>query len=137
MGTDDSVDRQLPENIISIHRTENQSQLAEIYTSADLFVNPTREETLGLVNIEALACGTPVVTFRAGGSPECIDKNCGAVVELDDVDGLEQAIFSIYEKRPYTKAACIKRAQLFDKEAKFKDYVRLYEEADRDHHAIS
>lgn len=128
VGTNDQVDRLLPENIISIHCTEDQKELAKIYTAADLFVNPTREETLGLVNIEALACGTPVVTFRTGGSPECIDGTCGAVVALNDIDGLEQIILSTCEKRPYMETACIERAKLFDKESKFEEYVKLYEE---------
>lgn len=66
VGTDDSVDKQLPESILSIHRTENQQQLAEIYTAADLFVNPTREENYPTVNMESIACGTPVLTFRTG-----------------------------------------------------------------------
>lgn len=128
VGTNDQVDRLLPENIISIHCAEDQKELAKIYTAADLFVNPTREETLGLVNIEALACGTPVVTFNAGGSPECIDSTCGAVVAMNDIDGLEQIILSTCEKRPYMETACMKRAKSFDKENKFEEYIKLYEE---------
>ncbi|MBQ4269875.1 MAG: glycosyltransferase, partial [Clostridia bacterium] len=58
VGTNDAIDKQLPKNILSIHRTQNQKELAEIYSAADVFVNATREETFGLVNIEALACGT-------------------------------------------------------------------------------
>ena len=85
VGTDEAVDKLLPPQIISIHRTQDQAELAEIYTAADVFVNPTREEVLGLTNIEANACGTPVVTFRTGGSPECIDGTSGLVVEQEDV----------------------------------------------------
>ena len=80
VGTDENVDKQLPNTVISIHRTQNQTELAKIYTAADVFVNPTREEVFGLVNIEALACGTPGVTFNTGGSPECYDATCGSVV---------------------------------------------------------
>lgn len=74
VGTDDDLDKQLPNNIISIHRTQNQKELAEIYTAADVFAMPTREENYPTVNMEAIACGTPVVTFDTGGSPEMLDE---------------------------------------------------------------
>lgn len=128
VGTDDSVDKQLPTNIISIHRTQNQTELAEIYTAADLFVNPTREEVLGLVNVEALACGTPVITFKSGGSPECIDETCGGVVACDDVDKLEIEIMRICSDNPYSKEACLERAKAFDMNERFDEYIKLYEE---------
>lgn len=126
VGTNDKVDKELPSNIISIHRTQNQIQLAEIYTAADLFVNPTREEVLGMVNIESLACGTPVLTFKTGGSPEVIDSICGSVVECDDIDSLEKEILRIYKYRPYSKENCINRSKQFDMNCKFKEYVELY-----------
>lgn len=127
VGTDDKVDKQLPDNIISIHRTQDQTELAEIYTAADLFVNPTREEVLGLVNIEALACGTPALTFRTGGSPECIDETCGSVVDCDDVDAMEKEIFRICTQRPYSLDACLNRAKEFDMNERFEEYIELYE----------
>lgn len=77
VGTNELVDAQLPKNIISIYRTNNQQELAEIYSAADLFVNPTREENYPTVNMEAIACGTPVLTFRTGGSPEILDEKNG------------------------------------------------------------
>ena len=70
VGTDDEIDNALPDNIISIHRTSNQIELAEIYSASDIFFNPTREDTYPTVNMEAIACGTPVMTFNTGGSPE-------------------------------------------------------------------
>lgn len=131
VGTDDAVDKQLPESIISIHRTQNQKELAEIYTAADLFVNPTREEVLGLVNLEALACGTPGITFDAGGSPECYDKTCGAIVNCDDVDSMEKEIIRICESQPFTSDNCIKYASNFDANKKFGEYVALYSTIER------
>lgn len=128
VGTDDMVDKQLPDSIVSIHRTQNQKELAEIYSAADLFVNPTREEVLGLVNIEALACGTPGVTFNTGGSPECYDETCGSVVECDDIDSLEKEIIRICEEKPYSKEACLKRAESFDANERYKEYIELYKE---------
>lgn len=127
VGTDDSVDKLLPENIISIHRTQNQAELAEIYTAADIFANPTREEVFGLVNVEALACGTPGVTFNTGGSPECFDEACGSVVEKDDFEAFKSEIIRICETKPYSKEDCLKRAKNFDKNEKFKEYIELYE----------
>ena len=128
VGTDENLDKQLPENIISIHRTQNQIELAEIYSAADLFVNPTREDTFPTVNIESLACGTPIVTFRTGGSPDVIDKTCGSVVDKNDVDGIEKEIIRIKEQKPYSKEACLKRASNFDKSVKFAEYIDLYKE---------
>ena len=128
IGTDDCTDKILPENIISIHRTQNQRELAEIYSAADVFVNPTREEVLGLVNLESLACGTPGVTFRTGGSPECYDDTCGSVVDCDDIDALEKEIVRICTENPYSSKACVERAMCFDKNLKFKEYFDLYSE---------
>lgn len=128
VGTDEKVDKFLPPSIISIHRTQNQKELAEIYTAADLFVNPTREENYPTVNMEALACGTPVLTFKTGGSPEIIDETCGSVVPYDDIDALESEIRRICEIKPYTQTACLEKAKNFDKNEKFKEYVELYAE---------
>ena len=126
VGTDDQVDKLLPEGVVSIHRTQNQSELAEIYTAADVFVNPTREEVLGLVNLEALACGTPVVSFRTGGSPECIDETCGCVVECDNIDELEKKIIQIRSGNLYGQEQCIRRARFFDYKQKYDEYINLY-----------
>lgn len=127
VGTDENVDKQLPENIISIHRTQNQQELAEIYSAADLFVNPTREENYPTVNMESLACGTPVLTFRTGGSPEIIDETCGTVVDCDDVDAMEQEILRICTDRSFTEQDCLKRAYSFEQAERFKEYLSLYD----------
>ncbi len=126
VGTNDALDKALPDNVLSIHRTNNQAELAEIYSAADVFVNATREETLGLVNIEALACGTPVITFRTGGSPECIDPSCGSVVEKNDIDAMEKEIIRICEETPYSKEACLRRAEHFKIQERFDEYIGLY-----------
>ena len=126
VGTDETVDKQLPDNIISIHRTGNQQELAQIYTAADLFVNPTREENYPTVNMEALACGTPVITFRTGGSPEIIDETCGCVVNCDDVDTLTRQIQHICENKLYSMESCLKRAAGFGADNRYKEYLELY-----------
>lgn len=128
VGTDNKVDKQLPSNIISIHRTQNQRELAEIYTIADVFVNPTREENYPTVNMESIACGTPVVTFKTGGSPEILDETCGSVVNSDDVETIKTEICRICEEKPYSVDACLKRSKAFDMNDCFKEYIELYKD---------
>lgn len=123
--TEDAI-HEFSDDIICIPRTNNQKELAEIYSTADVFVNPTREEVLGMVNVEALACGTPVVTFDTGGSPECIDGQSGIVVGTDDIENMVFSIRKICEKESYDKSACIMRAALFNKQDKFTEYIRVY-----------
>lgn len=126
VGTDDNVDKLLPENIISIHRTQNQTELAKICSAADVFANPTREENYPTVNMEALACGTPVVTFNTGGSPEMLDETCGAAVAKNDIDAMYNEIIRICEAKPYSMEACLKKARRFDMNERFKEYYDLY-----------
>lgn len=128
VGTNESIDSRLPKDIISIHKTENQQQLAEIYSAADLFVNPTREENYPTVNMEAIACGTPVLTFRTGGSPEMLTSSTGTVVDCDDIDSMEREICRICETRPFRREDCVKAAQAFDMQSRFEEYVKLYED---------
>ena len=128
VGTNDIVDQELPKNIISIHRTYNQSELAQIYSAADLLVNPTREENFPTVNMESLACGTPVLTFNTGGSPEIINEETGSVVECDDFDAFLNEIKRICGNRPYLSEKCVERAKIFDKNLKFREYVNLYDD---------
>lgn len=126
VGTDDAVDKQLPKNIISIHRTQNQTELAEIYTAADVFANPTREENYPTVNMESIACGTPVVTFRTGGSPEILTEKTGSVVDYEDVNAMESEIIRICETKPYSEEVCLIRTKSFDMNDRFKEYIELY-----------
>ena len=126
VGTNDEDDSQLPENVISIHGTNNQTELAEIYSAADVFAMPTKEDNFPTVNIEALACGTPVVTYNTGGSPEIIDETCGTVVEYDNIDEFEKEIRRVCVEKPYLKESCVKRAKKFNMNDKFREYVELY-----------
>lgn len=120
----------IPDGILKLTRTSDQSELAAWYTVADVFVNPTLEEVLGMTNIEALACGTPVVTFRSGGSPETISSNTGIVVERNNYSGLLQILLE--EKyRDIKPEDCIMRANAFTKEKMTQEYVKLYEQSIR------
>lgn len=84
--------QKIPNNIIGLERTDSLNQLAEYYSSADLFVNLTKEDNFPTTNIESLACGTPVLTYRTGGSIESITSEVGFVVEKGDIDGILAAI---------------------------------------------
>lgn len=126
VGTDEHIEKDLPDNIISIHRTKNQNELAKIYSAADLFVNPTREDTYPTVNMESLACGTPVLTFNTGGSPEIIDETCGMVVEKDDIDSMYNEIINICENNVFAKEMCLRKSRMFDKNEKYRNYIELY-----------
>ena len=130
VGTNDTVDKQLPAGILSIHRTQNQQELAEIYSAADLLLNPTREDNYPTVNMESLACGTPVLTFRTGGSPEMLDETCGAVVPCDDVEAFRGEILRICEESVFSSENCLRKAKEFDQNQKFKEYIDLYERVD-------
>lgn len=118
----------LPDGISGIQRTESANQLADLYSMADVFVNPTFEDNFPTTNIEALACGTPVITYNTGGAPEAIDANTGIIVERGDVDGLASAIMKITkDTNKYTSEQCRNRAlTCFDKDICFKKYFDLY-----------
>ena len=128
VGTNDETDKLLPPNIISVHKTQNQEELAQIYASADIFINPTREENYPTVNMEALACGTPIITFATGGSPEILNETCGSIVECDDINALEREVIRVWKERPFLQSACIARAKQFDMKDKYEEYMDLYEE---------
>ncbi len=126
VGTNEGIDKSLPESVISVHRTSNQSELVKIYSAADVFVNPTREDNFPTVNLESLACGTPVITFNTGGSPEIIDESCGLVVPVNDIDRLKKAIERVFQDKPYSRQACVNRARMFEKRVMYEEYVKLY-----------
>ena len=126
VGTDKNTDRVLPESIISIHRTQNQTELAQIYSAADVFVNPTREDNFPTVNIEALACGTPVITFDTGGSSEIIDDTSGASVPEGDIKAILQILSRVKNDNCFSADHCIKRAEKFYSKDKFEEYIINY-----------
>ena len=113
--------RQLPVGIKGIERTQNVNELVRLYSDADVFINPTYADTFPTVNLEALACGTPVLTYRTGGSPEAVTEETGWVVEQGDVEGMATIVNSL-EKRVKSvddekrKACRLRAEQEFDKE---------------------
>jgi glycosyltransferase involved in cell wall biosynthesis len=120
--------RRLPKGIIGITRTESIAELAKLYSIADVFVNTTYEDTFPTVNLESLACGTPVITYKTGGSIESVSEDTGMVVEKGNISALCTAIQEIAQKRKSVYSEnCRKRAvSLYNKENRFSDYINLY-----------
>ena len=129
VGLNDSQLKQLPSNVIGLTKTENRQELVELYSAADLFINPTWEDNFPTTNIESLACGTPLVTYRTGGSVEAISSKTGFIVEKGDISGLIKVIRNVKEIGKATFSdACRKRAvNLFSKDDRFAEYLVLYE----------
>lgn len=114
-------------NIISLARTESLAELRQLYSKADCILNPTHEDNFPMVNLEALACGTPVAVYNTGGCPEIIDDSVGAVLAKGDYTGLlNKAIELSYEKQSLTEP-CQERARAFEKSKCYEGYIRLYE----------
>lgn len=120
--------KQLPKGIIGIQRTQNIQELVKLYSESDVFINPTYADTFPTVNLEALACGTPVITYKTGGSPEAVDENTGVVIEQGDINAIAETIRQI-KLNPLSSEACRKRAvELYDKNKCFDKYMDLYED---------
>lgn len=124
VGLTDNQLAVLPKGIIGIKRTSSIEELAEIYSTADVYVNPSKEETMGLTTAEALACGTPSIVYDETAVPEVVDESCGIVVKTNYVDGLYDAINRI----SFSSLACQERAEIFEKNKQYNKYYKLYEE---------
>ncbi len=129
VGLTKSQIKTLPSNIIGIERTNDIQELAALYSDADVFINPSVEETFGLTTVEALACGTPTIVFNATASPELVMPETGFVVEKGDMQSLMNAIQIIKTKgKSSFSIVCRERAKKFyDKNDRHMDYLNLYE----------
>ena len=128
VGLSEKQKKGLPANIIGITRTNNIKELAELYSLADVFLNPTLEDNFPTTNLEALACGTPVVTFNTGGSVESISSETGFIVTQGNMDQVVNSIRNVKlnGKGKYTEK-CIERTALFyDNQKCFKEYINLF-----------
>ena len=129
VGLNEKQVKSLPVGITGIQRTQNVQELAGLYSSSDVLINTTYADTFPTVNLEALACGTPVITYRTGGSSEAVDENTGAVVEQGNLDALCEKIkeFSHIGFKQLHSIDCRKRAEeCFDKDKCFEKYIELY-----------
>lgn len=120
--------KKLPNNIIGLERTNNRRELAEIYSAANMFVNPTLEDNFPTTNIEALACGTPVITFDTGGSPECLKSTTqnGKIIYKNNYKSLLDVIQN-YRETDYIFDPEI-YATKFSKKRMCFDYLNLYKQ---------
>lgn len=130
VGLKEKQKNKLPNNIIGITRTDSTKELAQIYSAADVFVNPTLEDNFPTTNLESLACGTPVVTFNTGGSPECIDENCGFVVRKGNIDEMLEKIkiVKVKCKLGYSQKCTERATTFYNKNDRFNNYLCLYDE---------
>lgn len=121
VGLDEKQIEKLPNNIIGLKRTQNIKQLAELYSAADLFFNPSKEETFGMVTAEAMACGTPILAYNVTACAELIDDNSGKVI----TDFSEVLTFQV-KNQVYDKKKIIKSSMRFDKDIIMQQTYDLY-----------
>ena len=116
-------DRKYPDNVIPVTRTENQQKLVEYYNKAFVLLNTTHEDNFPTVNLEALACGTPVITYQVGGASEAVDDETGIVVKENDIAGLKNAVQTIIPDA----CKCRNKAELMYSDSLMSDkYIQLY-----------
>lgn len=109
--------KKLPKNIIGIEKTSSIDELRKWYSISNVFLNLTLEDTYPTVNLEARACGLPVITYNTGGSPETIG-NHGYIIEKYDLEG----VCELLKKDNFEKVVETKNNKMCD------NYLSLYEE---------
>lgn len=130
--------RNLPPGIRGLQRTDSSEKLSELYNMADVYVNPTAEDNFPTTNIEALACGTPVVAYDTGGSAEAVGADTGAIVRRGDVAALAREIVKVCDGRSAFADACRERAvRLYGKAACYQRYLDPYASLARTHKSTS
>lgn len=115
----------LPEGIRGMTRTDNIEQLVSLYQEADMFFNPTYEDNYPTTNLEALACGTPVCTYRTGGSIESVNEGNGFVVEKNELGEVKKIIEERLHSRKMGLHLDIDRKRI-SKEYMAEQYIKLY-----------
>lgn len=124
VGLNDRQMKELPKTIEGIKRTHDQQELVELYNGAYAFLNLTYQDNFPTTNIEALACGLPVITYNTGGSPESVSDNTGFIVDKGDLQGIVNVIEKIDSISPQN---CRGRAvDKYDKSLCFSEYLELY-----------
>lgn len=125
-GVDVQDTSNLPKNIITYGFTKNREELVQLYTMADVFVNCTREESLSLINIEAQACGTPVVTFDATATPETVDGIKSFAVKVSSPSSLYDKVTHIRVSK-YNKCHTANFVrEHFEINCNYLKYINLY-----------
>ena len=119
---------QLPSNIIGFERTNDIKSLAILYSLSNVYLNLTYLDTFPTTNIEALACGTPVVTYKTGGSVESITDQTGFIVDQGNINELLSVLnkIKINGKSYYLKTCCKHANNHFCKNNQYDKYIQLY-----------
>ena len=117
--------KKLPKNIVGITRTDNQEDLVKLYSISDLFVNPTLEDNYPTVNIEAIACGIPVITYNTGGCNEQIKGKVGYVCNnyQELIDKIKLCIEKNYKKNEFNNKEIINKIKF---EKCYLEYLKLF-----------
>lgn len=128
-GSNDKPDN-LPDNVKLYGYVHNREELAELYSMADVMVNCSREDTLSSLNLEAQACGTPVVTYDATGSKETVDGVCGFAVEVGNNEKLFDSVMSVRSlgREHFGKLCREFISKNFEKDINYGKYISLYKQ---------
>jgi len=126
VGLSEKQIKELPKNILGLPKTSNPTELAGIYSSADYFINPSLEETMGLVTVESIACGTPAIVSNSTAVPEMVNESCGLIVTNNTSIEYYNAIMRLSKK--YKIQDCLNHANKFRKKKKFNEYLGLFNE---------
>lgn len=128
VGLSTSQIKTLPKNIIGLGKTKSTKELAEIYSASDWFLNPSMQETMGLVTLEALACGTPAIVSNHTAVPEVVNSYSGLVVDKCDATTFYEVIINNKHNSNISHKNCIKRAREFDIAGKYEEYIDVYKQ---------
>lgn len=128
VGLNEKQIKSVPDGIVAIRRTNNVQELTELYTEASVLINPTYQDNYPTVNLEAIACGTPVITYHTGGSIESVNEDVGQIVEQGDIAGLKKSVEDICKNERYNSQKCKTYAEKnFDKTEKYMEYLAIYD----------
>lgn len=122
VGIPEDLKARLPGNVLAIPKTHSVQELAQVYSAADVLLNPTYSDNFPTVNLEALCCGTPVLTYRTGGSPEPIRQGWGAVAEQGNL----AQVLELLPKTAQMKPDAVEARKRFSKERAVEEYSKLY-----------
>lgn len=130
LGVTESQKAELPPKIIAVSRVEGKEKLAEYYSMADILLNLSYQETFGMTTAEAMACGTPGISYNRTACPELISPDTGLVVEAGDMEQILSAIAEIRRNgKQYYAEACRQRVlDHFDFKKVNMAYFDIYDE---------
>lgn len=130
VGLSEEQMERLPSNVIGLQKTQDQNELAELYSMSDILLSLSYGETFGMTMAEAYACGTPCLVYDNTAQPEIITPNTGRIAKTGDIDEVARLIYEMAEsnfKAKHTTDCRLLAEQMYDKNKSFKNYIDLYE----------